>query len=238
MLGDANDTQGCNNPTTPLLVDFVGNNWTAGEKSAIQVGAWMIALAFYKAGNGQFASPSEAFLAIYGSAVSFEKSGVKASNLGWADKENHIFVNNQTDGIGIVHPVTGAMWAVHELGHAFNYALNPNTTDDLSYGQGIIDLAVEGVWVDGERIAGNRTTSYANDNEYVRTGDGYRPGLYSVNGGPYQQNAANAVGEDYADMFMNWAFNSFASDVYGQARYRFMDDHISAWINLAVTNNQ
>jgi hypothetical protein len=42
---------------------------------------------------------------------------------------------------------------------------------------------------------------------------------------------------DFADMFSNWVHRSFTSDASGQARYSFMQDHMSNWINLAVTNN-
>jgi len=137
------------------------------------------------------------------------------------------------------------MWAAHELGHAFNYALYPNTTDNRSYGQGIIDLALEGVWVKGERIAGNVKGMYAVDVDpvtgevyYLRTSAGYRSGLYSVDGGPYQQNATSAVSEDFADMFMNWTYDTFAANDYGDERYYWMDSHMSTWISLAVANNQ
>lgn len=136
------------------------------------------------------------------------------------------------------------MWAAHELGHAFNLALHPNTTDNLNYGQGIIDLALEGIFAVTDdtgipkRIAGNTTQSYANDDYYTRTSFGYQDGINHRDGGPYQQNDTAAVSEDFADMFMNWTFNSFAGNDAGAARYNFMNSHMSAWTSLAVTNNQ
>jgi RHS repeat-associated protein len=237
--GDCSGGPGSFTPTPrpAPLINFTGLDWTAEEMAVVNSGAWQVAKVLYEAGGGQFSSPSESFFAVYGSAVTFEKRNSDGP-LGWANKANHVYVNIHDGGSKITDSTTGSMWAVHELGHAFNYELSPNTTDNLTYGQGIIDLALDGVWVGRDRIAGNTTSSYANDNLYVRTSDGYRPGTYSRDGGPYQQNSTSAVAEDYADMFMNWTYNSFASDVYGDARYEFMNNHMSAWINLAVANNQ
>lgn len=128
------------------------------------------------------------------------------------------------------------MWAAHEMGHALNYALVPNGIDDSNYGAGLVDLALESIFIDGARIAGNLTRSYANGTTYVRTSYGYQPG---PNGRttPYQQNSTSAASEDFADMFINYAYGSFANDAYGAARYNFMEPHMGAWIALAVSAN-
>jgi hypothetical protein len=39
------------------------------------------------------------------------------------------------------------------------------------------------------------------------------------------------VGEEFADMFMNWAFDSFADNTGGDARYQWMQSHMSVWLN-------
>ncbi|MBX3060831.1 MAG: hypothetical protein KF770_30590, partial [Anaerolineae bacterium] len=49
-------------------------------------------------------------------------------------------------------------------------------------------------------------------------------------------NTAPSPWEDFADMFSGYVFG-FAGNDAGQARYDWMDSHMSAWINLAVTNN-
>jgi hypothetical protein len=233
----------CSNPIPhPVggsLVTFGGAiAWTDAEKAVVQAGAMQVAEALFLAGGEQFNSPREAFMAVYGGAVKFRKTGVGADNLGEATSENGrlvIKVNNHPD-VGITDPTTGAMWAAHELGHAFNIATKQ---EGEFWGPGYIDLAREGVWVNGTRIAGNTNPiSYSDNNTYVRTADGYRPGLAVGINGPYQQNTRRDVGEDFADMFMNWAFSSFADTNAGVARYNWMDNHMSTWISLAVANNQ
>ena len=125
------------------------------------------------------------------------------------------------------------MWAAHELGHAFNYALSPNQTEpDYSHGQGLIDLAQEGVWVNGVLISG-ATSSTSWLGNYKRDFRGYESDTY-----PYVQNPLETASEDFADMFSNYAYNSFAVGDYGIARYNFMDNHMSNWIALAVSNNE
>jgi hypothetical protein len=39
-------------------------------------------------------------------------------------------------------------------------------------------------------------------------------------------------------MMMNWTYNSFATDNYGNARYGWVEGHMAAWIGLAVDNSQ
>jgi hypothetical protein len=36
--------------------------------------------------------------------------------------------------------------------------------------------------------------------------------------------------EDFADMFVNWVFNTFASNDAGSARYDWMQEHANTWI--------
>ena len=195
--------------------------------------AWQVAFDLHR--HGQANSASEQFLAVYGGTVNFRKTGVLADNLGEAISKNLIIVNKHAL-VTISSATTGKMWAAHELGHAFNYALHPNTTDDLNYGQGFIDLALKGIVADGERFAGlepQGSTSYANFDNYNR---GLDLG-YQGDSGPWVQNKTSSPSEDFADMFSNWAFDSFSPDIYGSARYSFMENHMSVWTALAVSNN-
>jgi RHS repeat-associated protein len=43
-----------------------------------------------------------------------------------------------------------------------------------------------------------------------------------------------AATEEYADMFMNWVFNSFSSNSAGAVRYNFMNERMPNWIKTAV----
>jgi hypothetical protein len=219
-------------PTPAPLIDFTGLDWTAEEKAVVNSGAWQVAKMLYEAGGGQFSSPREAFFAVYGGAVTFEKWYSEGS-LGWANKENHVYVNIHKGSADITGPKAGPMWAAHELGHAFNYELAPNQTEpNYTHGQGLIDLAQQGVGVNGVPISGATSrTSWLGD--YTRDFRGYQSNTF-----PHIQNPAANASEDFADMFFNYAYNSFTSDVYGRERYNFMSNHMSGWIALAVSNNE
>lgn len=88
-------------------------------------------------------------------------------------------------------------------------------------------------------IAGGSTiTTYEIESTYTRTAHGYRPGPELGYDSPYRQNSYPNAREDFADMYMNYIFNSFASDDAGSARYAWMENHMSAWISLAIANNR
>jgi RHS repeat-associated protein len=220
---------------TPL-VDFTAVNgqvWTAEEKATVQAGAWQVAKTLYGASDGQFSSPRQAFLGVYGSTVTFHKTGTfsEYGNLGFANSQNEILVYNHASGSVISE---GARWVAHELGHAFDKALHPNTTDDRDYGQGTIDLATSDIGLTNERgnyvpIAGGCNAGNYLTSCYIRR-SGYDAGYVD------EFNVSPTPMEDFADMFSGYAFG-FADNAAGQARYGWMDSQMSAWINLAVTNN-
>lgn len=203
------------------------------EEVRVGYGAYRIGAMLYRESGFAYETPRKAFLAVYGGAVTFHKTGLSAPNLGEATGRNRVLVNEVAGG-GITGAGAGAMWAAHEMGHALNYALLPNGVDDLNYGAGLVSLALEGIFVDGQRVAGNTTRSYANNNTYVRNSAGYKlgPGGETT---PYRQNTSVSASEDFADMFMNYVFGSFADNAYGAARSSFMDSHMSAWISLATS---
>ena len=132
-------------------------SWTFKEKSLVWKAASLIDFRFMRRGAS--------FLKVYGGTVLFEKTGISARNLGEATSKRKIIVNEHFDGVTIAGARTGAWWAVHELGHTFNYALAPNTIDGRNAGQGVIDLAVSKIYADvngrSTLIAGGSTiTTY------------------------------------------------------------------------------
>jgi hypothetical protein len=56
---------------------------------------------------------------------------------------------------------------------------------------------------------------------------------------PYQQNTAQVGndGEEYADMYANWGFNSFTENPAGDARDQWMENHMTDWIAQALERN-
>ena len=237
LLGDSSDVQGCQTaPSLTPLIDFGGaetTTWNNEEKELVRAGAWKVAWALYTAGGGQFSSPREAFLAVYGGTVTFWKTGTYQADgaLGFAKSKNEILVYKHDTGSVISE---GKRWVAHELGHAFNKALYPNTTDNSQYGQGVIDLATADIGYTNEDgvytpLAGGCTASTYLTSCYVRK---------SGEGAGYvdEFNLAVDPSEDFADMFSGYVFG-FADNDAGRARYDWMDSQWSAWINLAVTNN-
>ena len=56
---------------------------------------------------------------------------------------------------------------------------------------------------------------------------------------PWQQHSirrdgGNAPGEDFADMFIGWAFRGFSDDPAGRARHAWMAQHMPEWIPQAT----
>jgi RHS repeat-associated protein len=185
-------------------------------------------------GGGQFSSPRDAYLSVYGGSVTFYKTGTgsSAGAMGEAKSKNLIHVYHHSTAI--TSASAGTFWVAHELGHAFNYALVPNQTEpNYNHGQGVIDLAQKGVRVNGALISG-ATSSTSWLGNYTR---GDFEG-YQNSSPPHIQNPAYSASEDFADMFSNYVHNSFAVGNAGQARYDFMANHMSSWIALAVSNNE
>jgi len=121
---------------------------------------------------------------------------------------------------------------VHELGHTFNsqydplrkspYAVLGSSTTSINTAQGLWVTAfhsVNGEW------------------KWDRSFNGYASnGAPSVYHGSATWDDWNTVHEEFADMFMNWAFDSFTVDQagYGQARYAWMSSNMGYWLNNMV----
>ncbi|MCI0528597.1 MAG: RHS repeat-associated core domain-containing protein, partial [Nitrospira sp.] len=208
------------------LVDFTVASgtevtWTFAEESEVRLAAALIDFKLMLHGSS--------FLKIYGDTVTFKKTGEERWNLGYAEDQNLILVNEQEDGATVTS--LGGTWVAHELGHAFDKALHPNTTDHRDYGQGTIDLATSDIEYTNARgvdvqIAGGCNTGNYLTSCYIRNDAGYVE----------QHNTSPSPMEDFADMFSGYIYG-FTPDSAGQARYDWMDSHMSAWISLAVTNN-
>ena len=109
--------------------------------------------------------------------------------------------------------------AAHELGHLFAQRAG---------GRPYSDLMVAQIGVNGEIVAGG---GWPDESGYQRTNLGY-----ATEKGPWQQNWwTETPNEDFADMFLGWAYNHFARDAYGAVRYQWMNTNMPQWIALAVT---
>ncbi|MBL1128411.1 MAG: hypothetical protein HND44_07905 [Chloroflexi bacterium] len=215
LLGDAGDTQACHNAAPPQLVNFTGGNWAAKEKGVIQTGAWDVAMALYKASEGQYGSPSETFKAVYGGAVTFHKTGTdgcpdKVCYGEWVGNNKinvYTDVYDKNDNSKIPSEWAGPRWAVHELGHGFEAKVND----------------ILGI----EHVRNNLPVDFANRDGFA----GDYPG--------WQQNDCEVAcnGEIYADMFVGWTYNRWDTGEYfpeGQAKANYMTTNMAVWIDIVA----
>jgi hypothetical protein len=141
----------------------------------------------------------------------------------------------------------------HELGHSFNARLANHL--DGQIGELAISDLERAELVESARdlrpyseLSGEEIVAEV-DGEIVHVagrppGGGYqRTDLgYATLGTPWQQHSlrwgggdpsGNTVNEDYADMFLGWAYDGFADDPAGDARYGWMENHMAEWIEQA-----
>ena len=116
----------------------------------------------------------------------------------------------------------------HELGHTFNAVIVNNGISSSPYSY-LLSAAItgdNGNWVTG-----------SHNGVFERTFRGYQsekaPFVYHGK----NWDDWNSPNEDFADMFMNWAFNSFDYSSRalgaGAARYAWMETNMSTWISQA-----
>ena len=46
--------------------------------------------------------------------------------------------------------------------------------------------------------------------------------------------AQKSACEDYADMFMNWVYGSFAKNIWGTGRDMWMDERMGGWVKESI----
>jgi RHS repeat-associated protein len=118
----------------------------------------------------------------------------------------------------------------HELGHAFEkhiWAQNGGTYANTN--NPVQVLATEGIYDANENFVtgkGNRNNGlYAPINGYWS--DNYQD---EWQWHPRNMEGGNNNFEDWADIFLNWAFNSFVPNPAGTALYNWVDIHMNEWV--------
>ena len=200
---------------------------------------WALVIALLKVGSslanemegGQ--TPSEAFKKVFNSLV-FNKCGAgvcerdklvtkKGTNDPLLDKDgNRQYVTVKDVAKGMItygHTTVGISGTlddgislinnfIHELGHVFNITLDKDpaeTTED---------------WI-------------TEDEDYERTDRNKPNGFYGKGGFPYQQAVynINSGSEQFADMFIGWAWALWANSDVGKARREFMNKYMPGWVS-------
>ena len=218
----------------PRGVRFTGH-WVTPDKEAALDAVWTVAEAMsqvwrrelirqnrelVKTGDLEHVVPipsaSELFAQVFG-RVDFHRVSARCETGCWAETwvpRITIYANAPEGGYTFQN-------AAHELGHFFVQRASRQPYHDLNAAQIGYTLP------DGEviQVAGGGWGA-----GYVRTSKGY-----ATVRGPWQQNWWTATpNEDFADMFLGWAYNHFANDPAGAARYQWMAVNMPRWIALAV----
>lgn len=151
---------------------------------------------------------------------------------------------------------------VHELGHVFWYhlAIKFATRNGYEIGTYISDplhpakLLKQGIYeLDGRFVkngsGGNFVTGYDDiTNTYKRNGGseyGYKGDDYYYSSGGYtyitgyqwhseNMEGGNSNDEEWADIFQNWVFNSFANNNAGSAINDWVNTYMPKWLEVAT----
>jgi hypothetical protein len=221
--------------TPPPLVDFEGD-FIDAEKAVIEAAAWDVAQALAAAHNAYLQelwelglidaytpiTPRQAFLLVYGGTVTFVRhKGICNECYGETISAREVWVYtqwNNADGIvsGVI--VTDKRFIVHELGHAFENALE----EILGFKPPRKSLAA---------VQQNTKWNFPNRGGPTKEDYGFA--------GPYpgwQQSQDYSAGEELADMFLGWVYGRWGPDYRGFARGRFMTNNMPEWVVIAVYN--
>lgn len=203
-------------------ITFSGS-WSIKDKVAAMIGVIVVAGALSKHSDY---SAADTFLGVFGRMTFSVLSGTGA----WFGERVSTGISF-TSGKERLDPRLMA----HELGHSFNAMYVNRGNADSPYNvlgkTTITDSA-------GNWLTGLLYDSQEGVTEWVRGYDGYPlssngdyddPELYH---GPVDWEDANSVGEEYADMFMNWSFNSFLSSAAGIARYNWMSRDVQRALSV------
>jgi hypothetical protein len=173
----------------------------------------------------------EVFTTVFGD-MTFKVHGTSA---GWMCAANSGGFNcSAASNGGDINPKL----AIHELGHTFNSVYDPKGILPYVTPYGVLGSAsiytAQGIWVAGLHTV-DKTWKWDRNPGF----DGYTsngvPGVFHGSATWSDWNAPGiAVGEEFADMFMNWAFNSFSRNSAGQARYAWMSSQMGSWLNSMV----
>jgi RHS repeat-associated protein len=161
--------------------------------------------------------PSRAFLLVYGGAVTFRH--ITDSDSVYAQTQNRNLVNvykNYRENYAVQHPG----WIVHELGHAFEHAVSPGRPWDSPGRMGLHTDFLK--------------RKPANPNDRDRNA-GFAGGFEN-----WQYSRSNERGEIFADMFLGWVYNTWATTSQGrltemaQRRADYMSQQMPVLIGIIL----
>jgi hypothetical protein len=193
----------------------IKGDFTATQKKAIRQAVEDVGYALWGyVGN----SPWEAFQLVMGNVNFVFDKGRQID--GWAITEIDTITFDNSINTDRASAASIMRNVAHELGHVL----------DVRTGLG----GSGSMWTTIKDAEGKYVTGINNEGNWIRTDYGYRSDWY-----PDQMHPANEIGgqstiEEFADMFMNWVYDSFAQDAAGQARFDFMTTNMADWISSAI----
>lgn len=119
---------------------------------------------------------------------------------------------------------------VHELGHVFDllipYKQRPTT---LLATRGIVDRT-------GDKVTGSWYNGYYRHIGKTAPANGYLSDSYLLGYQmhPVYMQGGNSATEDWADIFLNWVYQSFASNDAGDAINAWVDKNMRIWLRRCM----
>jgi len=222
---------------TDLGIQFEGE-WSARDRIAVIEVALIIEDSIRQSTTLENNGRGKVFTAVFGGTL-LSHSTTQEYHNGKAigARTNNAHKITFYDAAFGTRPISFKYNVAHEFGHSFNanasIAAPTEEFPNRRIGQPAVALRNEGVKLDEN----DPSSLFAGGSPYIRS-----PQLgYQLENGktyPYQQNTTVSANEEIGDMFANWAFNSFASDDWGDARGNWMNNHMDGWVSLAVATNQ
>lgn len=202
-------------------------NWSEEDKDTVVESVLMVSHAMAEITQG---SPHEAFRLVYGTSADnplvFGWGNCPECNgLGGYTYGRHLI---RFESLSPISELRRRNNIVHELGHAFHWAMVHNGVDPDPYRM--------------LEITQNSDPTFPNrlvpPQERWSTGPNYGfaspQKVYT-----WQQNPSEIIQEEFADQFLGWTFNEWETDEFGlttagQLRSDWMNQYMSLWVNAAV----
>ncbi len=162
-------------------------------------------------------SPEEMFTQAFGTVTFNRNAGNCEGGTCWGYANHPVNGTIQVYAQNVGHGHYTAQNAAHELGHIFD-----RRTGD----QARANLATANITYVNERGRINTITTGVNRIQDGFATQGDMPTTW-------QQNPARKSGEEFADMFLGWAYNHFANNAAGAARFHWMSTNMAEWIAQA-----
>ena len=182
---------------------FTGD-WSKSDKRSVLSAAFHIGSSMK---SGAITDITNVFKRIFG-GTEIEHANYSCDEGCWGRAVSSTHVRFYTESTGKLDP----RLVVHEFGHVFN-------------------ARVANINLDGDTPYTALDATFASNSSFPRRGDPGNAGFAGPQWG-WQQSGEDSSNEEFADMFVGWVFNRFASNPGGSARSAWMNapEHMQYWV--------